>query len=102
MAEENRPRELLGDRAGPFAHGALPHIGHHRPGNAPAINAIVFIKTSVFSSNEGLLNQQRHVAGLELFPGCRPQFLDDLPTGREQGDGARPIEAGDAAGIGQR
>ena len=101
LAQKHRAGELLGDRAGPFTHRSLAHIGDDGPGNAPAVDAVMLVEATVLGRDERLLHQQGHVAGFELVSGGGPELLNHLAPAGEQRDRAWPVEAGDASGIRQ-
>ena len=101
LTQKHRASQLLGDGAGPLAHGTFLQVGHQGPRHAPGVDAVVVVEATVFRCDESLLHQERHFSRLHLFPGRRPQLLNHLPVTGQQGDGAWSVEIGDPPSIRQ-
>ena len=101
LAQEDRARQLLGDRARTLLHRALAEVAQARPQDADGIDAVVLVEAAILGRHERLADQQRHPPGGQFFARGRPLFDDHLAVGVEHRERARPAEGVDPVGVGQ-
>ena len=102
LVEKDHPGQLLGDRAGPFLDRSLADVAQTGPQDPGHVDPVVLVEAAVLRRDEGLLDDFGHLAVGELLPRRRTLLEHHLPFLGKDRQGAGPIEAADAAGIGEK
>ena len=88
-AEEAGLGELLADRAAALAHPAGAQVAHHRPGDAPGVDADMAVEAPVLDGEKGLADMRRQLGDRHRLADDRAAAGDRLAVGRQDGEAGR-------------